>query len=260
MMSQQRKRFFNRDPPRTQKSLETRPSFMGESSNGSYGVPERSLSGSSATLLRQRPGYSPSSPPSASKLKVWKAAISSSSSSGEGDSSLPQYSIPASSSNTGMSSDFDSSAGSSSNYHLNVNHYSGGRRSSSSYSSKSRNTWDSCHWLKPLLYFSALVGLSVFAVQSHQDGRLLHQFIQSRDTEILQQRESLHQLEHRIQRMRSETINLQSQVEELEDAPNLSHLEMQRKLFHLEHHKLLVEQGIQTNSRRQLIDRYELKN
>ena len=234
---------------------------MGESSNGSYGVPERSLSGSSATLLRQRPGYSPSySPPSTSKNKVWKAAVSSSSISGEGDSSLPQYSTPASNSNPGMSSDFDASAGSSSNYHLSVNHYSGGRRGSSSYNSKSYNIWDSCHWLKPLLYISALVGLSVLAVQSHQDGRLLHQSIQSRDTEILQQREALHQLEHRIQRMRSETINLQSQVEVLEDAPNLSHLEMQRKLFHLEHHKLLVEQAIQTNSRRQLIDRYVLGN
>ena len=105
---------------------------------------------------------------------------------------------------------------------------------------------------------TTVVALSILSLQSFQDGRLLQDAIQARDTEIEQQRESLHQLEHRIQRMRSETINLQSQIDVLEDAPNLSHLEMQRKLFHLEHHKLLVEQAIQTNSRRQLIERYVL--
>ena len=254
MMSQQRKRFFNRGPPRTQKSLESRPSY--DSSNGSYGVPERSLSGSSATLLRQRGGTT-ASPPSAAKMKAWKAAFSASSSGGDGEGSLPQYTTP-SGSNNGMSSDIDASAGSSSNYHLSVHHYSGGRRGSSSYNLSGNNIWDSCYWIKPLIYVTTVVALSILSLQSFQDGRLLQDAIQARDTEIEQQRESLHQLEHRIQRMRSETINLQSQIDVLEDAPNLSHLEMQRKLFHLEHHKLLVEQAIQTNSRRQLIERYVL--
>jgi len=76
-----------------------------------------------------------------------------------------------------------------------------------------------------------------------------------RELDILQHQENIHQLEHRIDNLRSETDNLQSQVKELEGAPNLTQLEMQRKLFHLERHKTQVEQAIQADSRRQIIER-----
>ena len=264
MFSQQRKRFFNHtnksdggassgssstpsrlDIPR-HNSLQSHPSFSSEGTSNGFGLPERSLSGSAA-LLRQRSGYSPSSssPPSLKK-KIRKATVTAS---GDSDGTLPQYAAAGSMSSSSTTSHFTDFDGSS-NYHLNVNHYSSSHGQTYR---RSRNSWD--RWLKPLFYMAAFAGLSMFALQSHQASRRLQHSIQERDTEILQHRESLHQLEHRIQRLRSETSNLQSQVEELEDAPNLTHLEMQRKLFHLEHHKMLVEQAIQTNSRRQLQER-----
>jgi len=271
-MSSQRKRFFNtRKPncdvnalptshdaecPRPRHSLQSRLSFNdGNTSNSqNFSLPERSLSGSAA-LLRQRAGYlissssTSSSPPTSEKKMIWPI-----SNSGADETLLPQYTsyLPMSASSPPSHfSESDGSSPSSANYHLNIHHHYSNTHGLSRRRSRAR--WNYC--LKSAFSTMILLSLSLRAINTHHNNWLLESSIQMRELDILQHQENIHQLEHRIDNLRSETDNLQSQVKELEGAPNLTQLEMQRKLFHLERHKTQVEQAIQADSRRQIIER-----
>jgi hypothetical protein len=90
-----------------------------------------------------------------------------------------------------------------------------------------------------------LIGL---ALREHN--QKLQQMLVLREHEIEQHMDHTDHLEQKVSKLKSLNLKLNRQVEALEEQPAVGMTELQRKLFHMEHYQNLIQQGIQTSSRR----------
>lgn len=182
-------------------------------------APGRSLS-SSAALLRQR-GSATGSPTSPNKLRTY---------SGDLDGLIHAQSSP----------------------YYNYPYTQQTQVQPQSYQSSSPSKWN---FLFQAVFLIGFVCLCIFGMATHESNFELQHTLKMRDAEIEHHLHHSEELEKKVQRLRSETLALNRQIESLEEMPAAGFTELQRKLFHLEHSQNLVQQGIQANDRRAVRER-----
>lgn len=124
-----------------------------------------------------------------------------------------------------------------------------------SYQAQNDTTSSACFgWMKTLCIAVAFLGLTMLGLHVHETNLTLKHTLRLRDHEIDHHIDHVHELEIKVQKLRSETIYLNGQIERLEqeDPSDVANLEIQRRLFHLEHSHNIIEQGIQSSARRLL--------
>lgn len=107
------------------------------------------------------------------------------------------------------------------------------------------------------LFIIGVLALSVLATTTFQHNTTLTHELQFKEQEIEMHLEHAHALERRVQGLRSETIRMHNRIEELEHpAPTPEELNIQRKVFHLEHSQEQLHRGIQEQAKRLLVEKF----
>jgi hypothetical protein len=108
------------------------------------------------------------------------------------------------------------------------------------------------HWRnnqKQVIAFFGFCTLFLLGTAVYQHDAMLQEALQLKEQEVDHHILHAKELEKRLQAMRKRSLELEDKLEKVEGEPHVD-LETQRKLFHLEHNQLKMQQDVQLMSKR----------
>lgn len=130
---------------------------------------------------------------------------------------------------------------------LNPGPHSSRRRASLLLNSNS----DDHNWIYTIFAVMGLITFAVLSVSTYEHNAHLNHELLIKEQQIEMHLDHSHELEKRVQRMRSESIYLHNRIDELEHPQKTEQeLQIQRKVFHLEHYQEQLHRGIASQSKR----------
>ena len=105
-----------------------------------------------------------------------------------------------------------------------------------------------------MIAFFGFITLSLLAIAVYQHDAMLQEALQLKEQEVDHHILNAKELEKRLKAMRQRSLELEEKLESQVGEPQVD-LTTQRKLFHLEHNQLRMQQDIQAMSKRLVMEK-----